>query len=428
MILTYCISVLTCLYVSVVMYLLLSKFFERRDNISTPVYIISIVVVSLLLFLSNYIFYGGLMNAVGMFIPVLLASLLFKGRITTKFIVSVLGILLIGISEIIIMFLAPMICGMSVSEFLDNQSTQMLGTILSKLLLLAIIKILPSTNKQRNNHFSVSYWILFCLIFLNSILAIFLMFRFSYNGLTTQTYTLSIICSFGLLFSTFFALYMYDHIAEQSNILQKQQQFEQQIEYQTKYLNELLATQNQFRKFRHDLKYHSIALKAYFANNATKEGLAYINKLNDTIDENAIIIDTGNVALDSIIRAKRTLAQSKGIKFNTMLQIPSNIPIDAADICIIFGNALDNAIEACEKLNISDKSISLSLIYEQNSITCKISNTCKNKNTSLKTTKKDSKNHGFGLKNIRLALSKYNHTFSIYQYETEFVLFFVIFI
>lgn len=60
------------------------------------------------------------------------------------------------------------------------------------------------------------------------------------------------------------------------------------------------------------------------------------------------VVDTGNPALDAIISAKQAVVAQKGIAFHYQLQIPKQLPIAPEDICVIFGNALDNAIEACE--------------------------------------------------------------------------------
>ena len=139
-------------------------------------------------------------------------------------------------------------------------------------------------------------------------------------------------------------------------------------------------------------------------------------------------IETGNTALDAIINSKKILAESKGIKFITRIQVPESLQIAPSDICMIFGNALDNSIEACDKIETGDKNISIAVIYEDNSITCKIVNPIQSQNPKFKTTKQDKANHGFGIENIKTALGKYKNVFKITQTENEFILFFVIFI
>ena len=148
-------------------------------------------------------------------------------------------------------------------------------------------------------------------------------------------------------------------------------------------------------------------------------------KINSDL-ENTEIVDTGNTAFDAIISTKKALAESKNIEFTIQIQIPEKLKVDAVDLCVIFGNSLDNAIEACEKLE-NQRMINVSAIYDDCQLICKITNTAALSTTDLQTTKDDKENHGFGLENIKQALSKYNHVLKIDQSDNNFVLSFVIF-
>lgn len=207
----------------------------------------------------------------------------------------------------------------------------------------------------------------------------------------------------------------------------QKQQYLQQINSQSKHLNEILVMQKQLKSFKHDIANHYITLGGYLDSGDLEGGKNYIDKINGEISKKDVI-DTGNIALDAIISTKKALAEEKGIIFKSTVQIPEQLPIDAADICIIFGNALDNAIEACDKIANGDKNICLSVIYEDDSILCKISNTINaEKKITMTTTKKDKENHGFGIENIKQALSKYNHVVKMDQTDKEFVFSFIIF-
>ena len=82
------------------------------------------------------------------------------------------------------------------------------------------------------------------------------------------------------------------------------------------------------------------------------------------------------------------------------------------DITTIFGNLLDNAIEATEKVEPSKRAISLNINQKGKLVLIYIYNTyqenLKIENNKLITTKKDSFNHGFGLKSIENIVKKYN--------------------
>lgn len=421
-------DVLTGLFEAIMMFMLLESFCAKREKLPHLAYGAGIIALTVLINISNNIFSFGILNAVGMAVSIFICSNLYKGSIKTKALISVLGFLFIGVIEIMVLFILSSVLQISATEIVDNQSHRLLGIILSKALTFAMLKAVCLKLKKQKTHMGTYYWVFFFIIFANLILAVFLIFKLSYDNSTIYMHNLSVICSFGLLFSTFFSLYLYEHLAEQAELISKQRQFEEQIKSQSKHLDEILVTQNQLRKFKHDFSNHLLSLSAYFKKNDCAGGIEYINNITGEIKDAVLVIDTGNTALDTIVGTKKVMAESKGIEFTSNIQIPEMIPIEATDICVIFGNALDNAIEACEKLSDSKKKIALSIIYENDSIVCKIKNSApKQKGNILETTKKDKENHGFGLENINTALSKYKHVFQIDNKDGEFVLFFVIF-
>ena len=241
-------------------------------------------------------------------------------------------------------------------------------------------------------------------------------------------YNVSIICSFGLMLSTFFALYLYEHLTRQAEIIQNQKQYEYHLKEQIKHLDEIVVTQNQIKKFKHDFLNYEIGLKSYLESKDCDGAISYLNSLSDNFGNSENIIETGNAALDAILSAKKAIAESKGILFTTQIQIPKKLDVEAIDMCIIFGNAIDNAIEACEKIKDKSKKIDLTLICQDKRVFCKITNTIAERpNNIFKTSKSDTQNHGFGLDNIKTSLAKYNSEPTITQTNDEFIIKFIIF-
>ena len=237
------------------------------------------------------------------------------------------------------------------------------------------------------------------------------------------------ICSFGLLFSSFFSFYMCEKMNKQNETINREQQYKQQLKSQSKHLDEMMVSQNELRKFRHDFAHHLATLTGYFSNNDCCGGIKYISNISDIIINDRGRIKTGNIPFDAILNVKKSMAENKGIKFERKIQIPGDLHMEPSDICVIFGNALDNAIEACESV-VNHKRISIAVIYENSSVYCKIVNSAviNDKTRKLLTHKKDKLNHGFGIENIKIALSKYNNIFNISYGEDEFILKFIIFL
>lgn len=421
-------DILTGLFESIMMFSLYGTFCKKRENISKWGYAIGVIVLAVLVNVSNLLSGYGILNAVGMIFSFFLMSFLFKGNIPIKMIISVMAFLLMVIAEIMVLFGVTLVFNITVTEAVDIPEYRLLGIIASKMLAFLIINAIRFKYKDRSLMFKPAYWLLFFIIFSTSIVAEFLIFKLSYEVGDSYLYNLSIMCAFGLLFSTFFTFYLYEHLAKQAETIRNQEQYERHLKMQLKHLDDILIAQKQLKKFKHDFNNFQIGLQAYLDNNDIVGACKYLKDLRDKSSNGDGLIETGNTALDAILSTKIAIAKSKGIDVITKIQIPEDMAIEPIDMCIIFGNALDNAIEACERSKISIKKISVTIICRDEAVFCKVANTAhKPELLTLGTSKQDKRNHGFGLENIKTALAKYNASPSIERTDTEFTLKFVIF-
>ncbi len=420
-------DILTGIIESGMMFMLCNTFLKKRETFSGYIYGIGIVVSAFLINLSNSIFGFGL-NAVGMICTFFAMSFLFEGKLSVRAVISVLNYLLIAVIECMVLFGISSAFGLTVSEVIGSAGYRLFGLIVSKMLSMLTVNIIRIKAGRRAIRLGSSYWILFFIMFAISSMTIFLIFKLSYGIEETYMFNISVICSFGLLLSTFFALYLYEHLARQTEIIQNQKQYERHLKEQIKHLDEIVVTQNQIKKFKHDFLNYEIGLKSYLQNKDCVGAIKYLDGLSGNFGSSENIIETGNAALDAILSAKKAIAESKGISFTTQIQIPQKLDIEAIDMCIIFGNAVDNAIEACEKIKDKSRRIDLTLICQGKRVFCKITNTTAERRKSiLKTSKSDAGNHGFGLDNIKTSLAKYNSEPTITQTDDEFTIKFIIF-
>lgn len=136
----------------------------------------------------------------------------------------------------------------------------------------------------------------------------------------------------------------------------------------------------------------------------------YLNELNKDLTTVDTVLKTGNVMVDAILNSKISLAQSKNIKVDATAAVPKKIRVSDTDICVIIGNLLDNAIEACCKFEDEDKRfirIYIGLLKQQLyiSVSNSVGGEIKKEGKIYFTTKNE--NHGFGLKRIDKIVSKY---------------------
>lgn len=199
-----------------------------------------------------------------------------------------------------------------------------------------------------------------------------------------------------------------------NNILQRQ--YEQ---YQLAQSNmELL------KKEFHDLKHYMLAIRA---ESDPEKRMHYLNKLDETISFQEALTNTGNNVLDVVLTTKSIYCAQHNITFNCMADGKLLSFMDVKDICSIFGNALDNAIECVEKFTDSEKRLIVLSMYCQHQLLmiqfenyCKIDLTIKDE--LPKTTKQDSFFHGYGLKSIQQAAERYGGTMTLHAVDNWFTL------
>ncbi|MDR2569629.1 MAG: ATP-binding protein, partial [Oscillospiraceae bacterium] len=136
----------------------------------------------------------------------------------------------------------------------------------------------------------------------------------------------------------------------------------------------------------------------------------YLNKLDEDLTSVDTIIKSGNIMLDAILNSKLSLAASKKISINAKAAAPKTINISDIDLCVTVGNLLDNAIEACMKIDNEDKRfirVYIGIFKEQLYIS--VSNSAgpgvKKHSGRYMTTKAGS--HGFGLLRVDNIIQKY---------------------
>ena len=200
--------------------------------------------------------------------------------------------------------------------------------------------------------------------------------------------------------------------------------YEQQIRAQADHYKELARANFETRRFRHDFHNMRIALEELYAQGQYEKAMELLRRHGGELDANRGRFETGNGIADALLTDK----QSKATALNSTLIFEGVIPPDSpepTDLCVILGNTLDNAIEACGKLSENqDKSIHI------NSICCNgfwfltVSNPVAGKvavdNGEIGTTKENKTLHGFGLYSLKTVVRKYDGTVELSADENKF--------
>lgn len=173
----------------------------------------------------------------------------------------------------------------------------------------------------------------------------------------------------------------------------------------------------------HDLKHQIGALKLIDDPKIRKESILDLEK-DVLIYED--IAKTQNEALDYIFTEKSLLARKNNITFTYIADGKQLSFINFSDICSLFGNALDNAIEATSKVKDKEKRvITLKIIEKANFVYVHIANYHENTlnfSNGLPLTTKKELGHGYGTKSIKYIVEKYNGNLTFHNEGNEFII------
>lgn len=185
-----------------------------------------------------------------------------------------------------------------------------------------------------------------------------------------------------------------------------------QQDLSAKHFDEVQHMYTQMRGWRHDYHNHIQAMKAHLALDQTKELDDYLNQLDSDLSAVDTLLQTGNVRVDAILNSKLSLIATKSIAVNAKAVVPSMLRVSEIDLCVIIGNLLDNAMEACMKQQEPSSRfirVYIGLLKQQIyiSVANSVDGEVARSGRSFLTTK-DGASHGFGLMRIDRIANKYN--------------------
>ena len=192
---------------------------------------------------------------------------------------------------------------------------------------------------------------------------------------------------------------------------------EQQVKAMKKRLEEAENFYGSIRKVRHEMKNHMANIKGLAGAGEYGEIEDYVRRMDETMQELEYKYVTGNAVTDVIINDKCRRAEKAGIRFDADFRYGGEIPV--FDLGIILNNLLDNAIEACEKLESGKGFIRLMLKRKKQFLLLEVENSFDGTvpvqtdgGLALPTTKQSTlpgiiTEHGIGLENVRDVAERY---------------------
>lgn len=184
-----------------------------------------------------------------------------------------------------------------------------------------------------------------------------------------------------------------------------------QVDLMEKHIAEVRNIYAQMRGWRHDYHNHIQTMQAYVELGQIDRLEPYLRELNGDLDGVDTLIKSGNVSMDAILSSKLSLLKSRGIAVSAKATTPETLSVAEVDLCVVIGNLLDNAAEACMKLEKpEDRFVRVYLGQLKGQLYLSVSNSCAGKPKKVGGQYQTSKTgwHGFGLLRVDRIVRKYN--------------------
>ncbi len=192
------------------------------------------------------------------------------------------------------------------------------------------------------------------------------------------------------------------------------------------HLENIQASMKTLRQWKHDYHHHTQAMQMLLENQQYSELNTYLAQFNSDFTNLTSMVSTGNLTLDAILSSKILIAKSHGIAVEQTIFLPEKLSIPQTDLCIVLGNLLDNAIEACNKLKNQQQPpyINITIKIHKGMLYFKVVNSSNGiylfDNKKLISTKKQPE-HGYGFHNINKIVENYGGFFNYVPENNSFV-------
>ncbi len=208
-------------------------------------------------------------------------------------------------------------------------------------------------------------------------------------------------------------VYMIGSVLAKETQMQRLKLLHERTQDQMHMYQSMQKNYEQQRRYMHDYKNQLNCIQGMILEGRTEETLEYISKLTGSLRKNADFVNTNHTVVNVVLNQKYQDALEKGITMTMAVNDLSSLTMSEEEIVTLLVNLLDNAIEACGKLE-QDRIIQFKMILENKELILSIRNPVKEpvriRNNTIVTSKPDAAAHGIGLLNVDAVIRKNNGT------------------
>lgn len=342
-----------------------------------------------------------------------------RGSILRKIIAAVVARELTTFVNTAVLFGCSLLLQESVASFIQQQDIARIATVLlTKILYFFVGKILNGLLFERKNLVNWQWIVIGCSLVFSTVAGKTLItLSRDFPGIQMQEQKLMLLCVSCIWLMCLIMYFVVQQMSKDNQTKLEYELMKEKEKYSKESMEIIKRSNEELREFKHDLKNYLLPLQEAMETMPQSEMVKVWEKINQKIEDVQTLIQTGNSYVDSMINTKITLARSE--KVDVKCTILSKIEgIDDLEFCTVFGNLMDNAIEAERKVTEKKEIIIFveeKMGYLRLEIQNKIEKSVLNENSSLNTTKKDTSSHGIGHKSVKRTMEKVGGALKYYE-------------
>lgn len=412
-------EIISALFDACILFLYFGKMLGKRKE-TFPVYLyLSLFLITevLLTMISNFyntehdnlrFYFTIAVSAVTTFLLTLLHDSTLRHRLFVTFSFQVYA----TISGLLVYLFVSILPAEISSHILEDDTY---GTACSKIVLFILLNITMLLWRREKTPYSLQYSL---LVLIMPILSLVLLTTFSAQNAAGITQTvLHLVGMAGLLFANVANYFLLNNILKVSKLQQKRQ-----LEFHAEKYQQISTVYRNSHKLIHDMKKHFFFINHCVENEEYSAITPYINNAIQDIEKSHNRVNTGNLVIDAFVSNHMTIAEQENIEFFSDIQIlKHNIEIRDYDLSVVLGNLLDNALNACRKIQIpAPRQISVEIFTTNMECVIHIANSVPAQPQRDRKHDSDELYHGYGTKNVAAIVEQYLGTYTHYIEQDKY--------
>ena len=411
----YIISALWFALECVAFFLFASAFLPYRYNRKRTI-LMALCMCTLLLFSQSFPLPALVLRLCALIFGLCLIVFLFKGRLALRLFIGLLDYIIVAAMDAIVLFGASTILRISLDELVWKKGMYTVLVTAGKILSVFLAWLVTRLHPFHKLHPLRPKWMLlvsfFPLTSLFLLMALFLICRDQRD----LTQPVAFFCIF-LGIANVAIVYVVSLIEQDTEVKQQNNILSQQMEIQTASILALDKAYRQQRQTTHDFQNHLCTISDLLAQKSYETAAKYVRELSQAQTSRILIVNTHHPIIDAILNQKYQMAVESQIEMRFCINDLSGIQLSASELVVLLSNLLDNAIEACRRID-TERLIRCTILENDGSF-------LSIRNTSLPvlitehgiaTTKASASEHGYGLPSVCRILDGLHAEYA-YNYE-----------